>query len=74
MKGEKYSQCLCGCFLSKGIGIKRDFKKGIEMMLDSKINEFYEKLSTNIGIYYYQIGKESSASSEKNINGLRKHI
>ena len=40
-KGDKYSKCFLGYFISRGIGIKKDYKKGIQMILQSSAEDYY---------------------------------
>lgn len=49
---EKYSQCLVGHFISRGIGTKKEFNRGVENMLNSGCQDYYERFANDIGIYY----------------------
>lgn len=55
IKSEKYSKCLLGHFISKGIGTTKDFRKGIEMILSSQATDYYEIFATDIGLYYLKV-------------------
>lgn len=46
-KGDKYSKCLLGYFISKGI------------MLESNASDYYERFSNDIGLYYINLIKKS---------------
>ena len=63
-KGDKYSACLLGFFVAKGIGTKKNHQKGVSMMLESGANNFYEKFSTDIGIYYINLAKSFDYKKE----------
>ncbi|KAK8870893.1 hypothetical protein M9Y10_008805 [Tritrichomonas musculus] len=58
MKGEKYSKCLLGHFISKGIGTQKDQQKGVKMMLDSDAEDYYKRFPTDIAIYYFNLGEK----------------
>ena len=61
-KGDKYCQCLFGYFTAKGIGTSKDHSKGVEAMLKSEFNDFYENLPTDIAIYLSKIeGREEES-------------
>ena len=57
IKGEKYSKCLLGHFISKGIGTKKNHQEGVKLMIESKADDYYERFATDIGIYYFNIGE-----------------
>lgn len=54
-KGDKYSKCLLGHFISKGIGIKKDRNKGVQMMLESQAEDYFEQFATDIGLYFIEM-------------------
>ncbi|KAK8837376.1 hypothetical protein M9Y10_036809 [Tritrichomonas musculus] len=61
-KGDKYCQCLFGYFTAKGVGTQKDHSKGVEEMLKSEFNDFYEHFPTDIGIYFSKIeGREKES-------------
>lgn len=51
-KGEKYSKCLFGFYVARGIGTKKDLMKGASIILESEAIDFYENFSTEIGLFY----------------------
>lgn len=65
INGDKYSQCLLGYFIAHGIGIEKDNKKGIEIILESGASDFYEIFSTDIGIYYLKLYEQNIQSCNK---------
>ena len=67
-KDEKYSKCLFGYFIAHGIGTKKDFKKGVQLILESNATDFYEFFSTDIGIYYANLYKEEKQKSKSKID------
>ena len=60
-KGNKYSKCLLGHFISRGIGVTKDFNKGVEIMLESGASDFYIRFSSDIALYYSFVGDEKRA-------------
>ncbi|KAK8870912.1 hypothetical protein M9Y10_008825 [Tritrichomonas musculus] len=66
-KDEKYSKCLLGYFIAKGIGTNKNRKKGIEMILESQADELYERFATEIALYYDMLNKESDDNYDSEI-------
>lgn len=61
----KYSKCLYGYFLSHGIGTKKEFKRGVQMILESEVSDFYERFATDIGLYFIDLSKEKVDEKEE---------
>ena len=57
-KGDKYSKCILGYFISKGIGTKKDLKTGVSIILNSEAKDYIDNFATTIGIYYSKIEKD----------------
>lgn len=70
MKGEKYSKCLLGFFIAKGIGTSKNRREGVSMMLESGADDLYQLFATEIGIYYYELANESQSKSDNENNGF----
>lgn len=62
---EKSCKCLLGHFISKGIGTKKNFHKGIQMMIQSGDESCCEIFATDIGLYYSQIYNLSNEFDKK---------
>lgn len=67
LQNEKYSKCLLGYFTAHGIGTKKDHKKGVEMMLESGADDFYQSFATDIGIYYSNLNEEASIEKDEKL-------
>ena len=63
-KGDNYSKGLLGHFISRGIGIKKDYRKGIQIMLESGADDYYQRYATEIGLYFIILGDEKKVKSK----------
>ena len=63
-KGDNYSKGLLGHFISRGIGIKKDYRKGIQVMLESGADDYYQRYATEIGLYFIILGDEKKVKSK----------
>lgn len=55
--GDKYSTCLLGFYVARGIGTVKNRQKGVSLMLESGASDLYEEFSTDIGIYYIKLAE-----------------
>lgn len=67
-KGDVDSKCLLGFFISHGIGVSKDRRKGVEMILESQSSELIDSFSTDIGLYYNDLRKEKNQNQIKCAN------
>ena len=72
IKGEKYSKCLLGHFISKGIGTKKNHQEGVKLMIESEAEDYYERFATDIGIYYYNLGENCKKDDNQIDNEIYK--
>lgn len=63
-KGNKYSKFLLGYFIAHGIGVKKDFQKGISIILESGAKDYYNRFATDIGIYYCHLSETNQCKEE----------
>ena len=69
MKGDNFSKCLLGSFITRGIGTEKNRQKGVELMLESGVEEVYQMFSTYIGLYYIDKSRNSN-DKDNNTNFL----
>lgn len=62
-RNEKYSKALLGHYISKGVGVQKQEESGVLMMLDSDAEDFYQRYSTDIALYF--IGKDDKETAFK---------
>lgn len=72
IKGEKYSKCLLGHFISKGIGTKKNHQEGVKLMIESEAEDYYKRFATDIGIYYYNLGENCQKDDNQIDNEIHK--
>ncbi|KAK8842041.1 Protein Aster-C [Tritrichomonas musculus] len=61
-KGDKYCSCLLGHFISHGVGIQKDFERGVILMLSSKAEDYYDRFATDIALYYYKHARDEHSA------------
>ena len=71
-RGDVFSKCLLGYYISRGIGTEKSLSRGISIMISSGFKEFYEVFSTDIGLYYVEKYNDKLIKENEEENYSRK--
>ena len=63
-RGDKFSQCILGHFIARGIGTKKNRQEGVRLMLESGIEDYCKLAATDIGLYFLELSKEEDQNKE----------
>ena len=70
-RGDKFSQCILGHFIARGIGTKRNSQEGVRMMLESGIEDYYRLAATDIGLYFLELSKKEDQNKKNSAKPTR---
>lgn len=62
------SQCIVGHFISNGIGIKKNRRKGVSLILESGAENYFDFFATDIGLYFLDLANDEEHRNERDVN------